>query len=236
MSDQIAQGTPSGEVVEQTTELDASPQPQYVTRDEMDQITRKAIDDALGRQVRLYGEGQTKLMSKLDALDANIKSLREAGVDISPVAEMKLRDKAYKEALTSSDTTTPQQVSPVAQQDALQAASPDRVNSMAAAILQNMGVTFEEGSPEIKMIKMNGSPFEYLESITLAASAWKKRTSEKPNPEARIPGLVGGTGQAKQDWQAEYRKEITEAQKDPISGVEKALQVRRKYRGLGHAV
>lgn len=236
MSDQFVQGTTDQQDVEQTSEQEV-PAPSYLTKEEAEQLFQKKVDEALSRQVGLYTQGTEKLRQRLAALEDNLQMQRDSGITIDEATADRMRNKIITKTLTEKDEEQSQARSADAQPNSrTDAIDPQRVNGMAAAILQNMGVTFEEGSPEIKMIKMNGSPFEYLESITLAASAWKKRTSEKPNPEARIPGLVGGTGQAKQDWQAEYRKEITEAQKDPISGVEKALQVRRKYRGLGHAV
>lgn len=236
MSDQFVQGTTDQQDVEQTSEQEV-PAPSYLTKEEAEQLFQKKVDEALSRQVGLYTQGTEKLRQRLAALEDNLQMQRDSGITIDEATADRMRNKIITKTLTEKDEEQSQARSADAQPNSrTDAIDPQRVNGMAAAILQNMGVTFEEGSPEIKMIKMNGSPFEYLESITLAASAWKKRTSEKPNPEARIPGLVGGTGQAKQDWQAEYRKEITEAQKDPISGVEKALQVRRKYRGLGHTV
>lgn len=191
MSDQYEPGKESEIEEGQPTVEEVSPS-QYLTKEEAEKYFKNIEDSVIARQVGIYGSGQQKLLEKLEALEMNIASLREAGVDVSPAAEMKLRDKAYKEALTGNTNKQSQRVEePVARQEQPQGLDPQRINTLGRTILENMGVTFTQGDPEIKAIKTNGTPEEYLESLTKAASAWKKRTSESANPETRIPGLVG---------------------------------------------
>lgn len=237
MSDQYMPGTEESSGNEQPAQPEASP-PEYLTKTEADQLVKKAVDDALGRQASLYGQGTEKLRTRLEELERQIPYMRDAGINVDNTALQAMRNKIITESLTERVSATPQTSQVAAQQPEAQGIDPNRVNGMAQTILSNMGVTFEQGAPELKMIKIDGTPWEYLETLTNAATAYKKRTSseDKANPEARIPGLVGGQGKAKEDWQAEYRKEIAEAQKDPINGVEKSLQVRRKYRQLGYSV
>lgn len=235
MSEQVIDGTVDTSAVEQPPQVDASPV-EYLTKVEADQLVRKAVDDALGRQASLYGQGTEKLRTRLEELERQIPYMRDAGINVDNAALQAMRNKIITESLTERASATPQASQVAAQQPEAQGIDPNRVNGMAQTILSNMGVTFEQGAPELKMIKLDGTPWEYLETLTSAATAYKKRTSEKPNPEARMPGMVSGTATGPKDWKAEYSKEILEAQKDPINGVEKSLQVRRKYRQMGYSV
>lgn len=232
MSDQYEQGKES-EIEEGQPAIEEVSPSQYLTKDEAEKYFKNIEDSVIARQVGIYGTGQQKLLEKLEALETNIKSLRDAGVEVTPAAEMKLRDNAYKEALTSGANNVSQRVEqPAAQRDQPQGINPQQVNSIAANLLQTLGVKFSEKDPELKMIKTNGDPMEYLDSLTKAASAWKERNSDKPNPEARIPGLVTGSTSEK-DLKAAYDKELKAARADPFNAKEKALQIRRKYRALG---
>ena len=192
MSDQVELGQESEIEEGQPTVEEVSPS-QYLTKQEAEKYFKNIEDSVIARQVGIYGKGQTKLLEKLEALETNIKQLREAGVDITPAAEMKLRDNAYKEALTSGHDSKPQRVDDTAaQQSQTQGLSPDVVNDMGNRMLKSMGVDFKDGDPEIKKINMNGTPEQYLSTLAIAAAAWKERTSTKPDPETRIPGIVGG--------------------------------------------
>lgn len=228
MSDQYEPGKESEIEEGQPTVEEVSPS-QYLTREEAEKYFKNIEDSVIARQVGIYGSGQQKLLEKLEALETNIASLREVGVDVSPAAEMKLRDKAYKEALTSNASKPSQRVEePVARQEQPQGVDPQRVNTIATNILQTMGVQFEQGAPELKMIKTNGDYVEYLDSLTKAATAWKQRNSDKPNPEARIPGIVSGNTAT--DREAAINAELDKLYANPnknlakISALTKELQ------------
>lgn len=232
MSDQLVQETVESEVAEQTTEQETST-PSYLTREEAEQLMKNAVDEALNRQVGLYTKGTEKLRQRLQSLEEHLQLQKDAGVNIDPAAAERMRSQIISKSLMEDDEQPSQAKKADAQpQQRTDGVDPQRVNTIAANILQTMGVQFEQSAPELKMIKTNGDYVEYLDSLTKAATAWKKRNSDKPNPEARIPGIVSGSTSEK-DMRAEYDKEIRSAQSDPINGKERALQIRRKYRKLG---
>jgi hypothetical protein len=195
MSDQLVQETVEGEVAEQTTQPEA-PTPSYLTREEAEQLMKNAVDEALNRQVGLYTKGTEKLRQRLQSLEEHLQLQKDAGVNIDPAAAERMRSQIISKSLME-DNEMPSQAQkadaqPPQRNDGVDPQLAQRVNSIAKNILQTMGVTFEQGAPELKMINMSGDYVEYLDSLTQAATAWKKRTSDKPNPEARIPGLVSG--------------------------------------------
>jgi len=208
-----------------------------------DSITRADLEAYFSRiEKRLSEFGQSisdKTQDRVKkALDEKMTKLdtffRERGVAPEEQAAIRqqVRAETLKEEALRSVTQEPE---PVARQQEEAKA----VNQRVSTYLSEMGVQFAKGDKELDMIVTNGTAEQYERSIMKAAAAWLKRqstSSEKPNPEARIPGLVSGQGQPVKDWKAEYQKEIAAAQKDPINGVEKSLQVRRKYRQLGHPV
>lgn len=187
MSDQLEQVSVEGEVAEQTTERETSA-PSYLTREEAESIFQKKVDEALNRQVGLYTKGTEKLRQRLEQLEQHITLQKESGIDVSDADIERMRNKI----ITKSLMDEPQPEKAVAQQPRQEGLSPDVVNTIAGNMLKSMGVEFEQGAPELKKIKTNGSPEEYLSSLTLAAAAWKERTSNRPDPETRIPGIVGG--------------------------------------------
>lgn len=195
MSDQLVQETVESEVAEQTTQPEASP-PSYLTRDEAEQLMKNAVDEALNRQVGLYTKGTEKLRQRLQSLEEHLQLQKDAGVNIDPAAAERMRSSIISKSLMEDDTTPSQakkaDAQPQQRTDGVDPQLAQRVNSIAKNILDTMDVTFETNAPELKMLKMNGDYVEYLDSLTQAATAWKKRNSDKPNPEARIPGIVSG--------------------------------------------
>ncbi len=233
MSDQYEPGKESEIEEGQPTVEEVSPS-QYLTKEEAQKYFKNIEDSVIARQVGIYGSGQQKLLEKLEALETNIASLREAGVDVSPAAEMRLRDKAYKEALTSNASKPSQRVEePVARQEQPQGVDPQlvqRVNSIAANMLQSMGVTFEQNAPELKMIKTNGDYVEYLDSLTQAAIAWKKRNSDKPNPESRIPGIVSGNTAT--DREAAINQELDKLYRSPQKNMTRINELTKELQSI----
>lgn len=216
------------EVTENTT-------PAYLTRAEAEALVKQGIDEALNRQVGLYTKGTEKLRSRLEELERNIPRMQKAGVTVDNAQIQAMRNDILQESLLETEEA-PQAKQTAAPQPAPQGLDPSTVNQIANSILQSMNVRFDPNAPEVAQIKTNGTAEEYLTSLMQAANAYKQRIAEKPNPEARMPGMVSGTATGPKDWKAEYNKEILEAQKDPINGVEKSLQVRRKYRQMGYSV
>ena len=225
MSDQYIPGTEEGSGLEQPTQPEASP-PEYLTMDKADQLVKKAVDDALGRQASLYGQGTEKLRTRLEELERQIPYMRDAGVNVDNAAIQTMRNKIIAESLTERPDVQPQASQVAAQQQEAQGIDPGRVNGMAQSILSNMGVTFEQGAPELKMIKTDGSPWDYLETLTSAAAAYKKRTSEKANPEARIPGLVSGTGPSNRAQQ--INDELVKLYANPSRNMTKIAQLTKE--------
>lgn len=208
MSDQLEQVSVEGEVAEQTTEQE-TPTPSYLTREEAESLFQKKVDEALNRQVGLYTKGTEKLRQRLSQLEEHITFQKESGVNVSDADIERMRNKIITSSLTE---TEPQPEKAVAQQPRQEGLSPDVVNTMASNMLKSMGVEFEQDAPELKKIKTNGSPEEYLSSLTLAAAAWKERTSNKPDPETRIPGIVGG---GTSNREAEINDQLAKLMRNP---------------------
>ena len=227
MSDQLDQVSVEGEVAEQTTEQETSA-PSYLTREEAESLFQKKVDEALTRQVGLYTKGTEKLRQRLEQLEEHIAFQKESGVNVSDADIERMRNKI----ITKSLMDEPQPEKAAAQQPKQEGLSPKAINDIGNRMLKSMGVDFKDSDPELKKIKMNGTPEEYLSTLAIAAEAWKERTSNKPDPETRIPGIVSGNASVK-NLKADYDKEIKAAHADPINGLERVRQVRRKYRELG---
>jgi len=208
MSDQLEQVSVEGEVAEQTTEQETSA-PSYLTREEAESIFQKKVDEALNRQVGLYTKGTEKLRQRLEQLEQHITLQKESGIVVSDADIEKMRNKIITKSLTE---TEPQPEKAVAQQPKQEGLSPDVVNTMGERMLKSMGVDFKDGDPELKKINMNGTPEQYLSTLAIAAAAWKERTSTKPDPETRIPGIVGG---GVSNREAEINDQLSRLMKNP---------------------
>ena len=232
MSDQLVQETVESEVAEQTTQPEASP-PSYLTRDEAEQLMKNAVDEALNRQVGLYTKGTEKLRQRLQSLEEHLQLQKDAGVNIDPAAAERMRSSIISKSLMEDDTPSQAKKADAQPQQRTDGVDPQlaqRVNSIATNMLQSMGVTFEQNAPELKMLKMNGDYVEYLDSLTQAATAWKKRNSDKPNPEARIPGIVSGNTAT--DREAAINQELDKMYRNPQKNLTRIAELTKELQSI----
>ena len=232
MSDQLVQETVKSEVAEQTTQPEASP-PSYLTRDEAEQLMKNAVDEALNRQVGLYTKGTEKLRQRLQSLEEHLQLQKDAGVNIDPAAAERMRSSIISKSLMEDDTPSQAKKADAQPQQRTDGVDPQlaqRVNSIATNMLQSMGVTFEQNAPELKMLKMNGDYVEYLDSLTQAATAWKKRNSDKPNPEARIPGIVSGNTAT--DREAAINQELDKMYRNPQKNLTRIAELTKELQSI----
>ena len=220
----------SEESAEETQPVrEAEDRPVGITREDFEQFVNR-IDDKLNRFSQSLTDRTEDRVKK--ALDSKMKQL-DAFFETSSVApedQETIRKQVRAEVLKEEAFKAVKQEPEPAKQNN---AEVEAVNRRVTELLDTMGVEFKEGDKELEMIVNSGSAKDYEKSVIKAATQWLvRKNSEKSNPEARIPGIVSGSTSAK-DLKTEYNKEIRAAQSDPINGVEKALQVRRKYRNLG---
>lgn len=233
MSDQLVQETVESEVAEQTTEQE-TPTPSYLTREEAEQLMKNAVDEALNRQVGLYTKGTEKLRQRLQSLEEHLQLQKDAGIAIDPAAAERMRSSIISKSLMEDDEA-PSQAKKADAQPPQRPDGPDpqlvqRVNSIATNILQTMGVTFEQGAPELKMINMSGDYVEYLDSLTQAATAWKKRNSDKPNPESRIPGIVSGNTATSRE--AAINQELDKLYRNPQQNLTRISELTKELQSI----
>ena len=230
MSDQLEQEMVESEVAEQTTEQETST-PSYLTRDEAEQLMKSAVDEALNRQVGLYTKGTEKLRQRLQSLEEHLQLQKDAGINVDPAAAERMRSSIISKSLMEDDETPSQANKADAQpQQRTDGIDPQRVNSIATNMLQSMGVTFEQNAPELKMIKTNGDYVEYLDSLTQAATAWKKRNSDKPNPESRIPGIVSGNTAT--DREAAINQELDKLYRSPQKNMTRINELTKELQSI----
>jgi hypothetical protein len=230
MSDQLEQEMVESEVAEQTTEQETST-PSYLTRDEAEQLMKNAVDEALNRQVGLYTKGTEKLRQRLQSLEEHLQLQKDAGISIDPAAAERMRSSIISKSLMEDDATPSQAKKADAQpQQRTDGIDLQRVNSIATNMLQSMGVTFEQNAPELKMIKTNGDYVEYLDSLTQAATAWKKRNSDKPNPESRIPGIVSGNTAT--DREAAINQELDKLYRSPQKNMTRINELTKELQSI----
>ena len=230
MSDQLEQEMVESEVAEQTTEQETST-PSYLTRDEAEQLMKSAVDEALNRQVGLYTKGTEKLRQRLQSLEEHLQLQKDAGINVDPAAAERMRSSIISKSLMEDDDTPSQAKKADAQpQQRTDGIDPQRVNSIATNMLQSMGVTFEQNAPELKMIKTNGDYVEYLDSLTQAATAWKKRNSDKPNPEARIPGIVSGNTATSRE--AAINQELDKLHRNPQKNLTRIAELTKELQSI----
>jgi hypothetical protein len=229
MSDQLVEGTVEGQPEVQSEEPETS-SPSYLTKEEAEAYFRKMEDSLMGRQADLLGKGTEKLRQRLASLEEHVELQRSTGITVNDADVERMRNRIISTSLTEQGEPKPQSAQADAQQSAAQGIDPQRVNSIATNMLQSMGVTFEQNAPELKMIKTNGDYVEYLDSLTQAATAWKKRNSDKPNPESRIPGIVSGNTAT--DREAAINQELDKLYRSPQKNMTRINELTKELQSI----
>lgn len=202
---------------QQSAQAEAATQPpQYITRDEAARIAQSAADKA-ANSIRNQVQERLKQIEQAYQL---------TGQDFTPEAKATARQNVINSILTEEPAEPAPHVSqpsaPASTPAQEQGADTDPVMDAAYQILKAQGVTLDENDPEIKSLKLDGTPGEYLASVTLAAATKKARTSQPPpetNPQGVLPagGLLSNSATP-----SSY-----DPKEDPIKILNRAFQSRR---------
>lgn len=182
-------------------------QPQYVTREELDQITENVV-----RRVKQSDRDRSR---RVEEELAGIKALlTKAGTPITPEAEAKIRNQIVDQMDGETEPQPGQSAAPG------QAAGPSPVDQFLTQVFAKAGATVTPNDPEWKEIQKslddnwnnpNGLP-DVLLTANAAAQAKKARTAAmQETAAARVGG--GGTtptgaapaSSAAEMWQQAYK-------------------------------
>jgi hypothetical protein len=163
---------------------------QYLTREEALRFLQSQLDK---RDTRITSSFESKLREQLGALQA----AKAAGLQLTPEQEAAYQQNVLQNALKPDPITQPAP----AQEQPVSDAGLDPINAEAMRLMQNAGAMIEQGDPEASMLKLDGSPYEYLASVKAAAEAKAARlnqsgkqtqnTTNPPPAAARLPATGG---------------------------------------------
>lgn len=222
---EAGQGTESNQAAPEVKET-----PDYITRADFEAFTsrfEKSLEK-FGQSVSDRTQDRVKkaLDDKMTKLDA---FFRDRGV--APEEQAAIRQQVRAETLKEEALRS------VAQEPEPAARQPDEakaVNQRVSTYLQDMGVQFQKGDKELEMIVTNGTAEQYERSVMKAAAAWLKRqgtsSEEKSNPEARIPGLVGGAGQV--DRASQINEELGKLYANPGRNIQKIAALTKELQSI----
>jgi len=223
------QGTDSNQAVPEAKET-----PQYITRTDLEEyfsqfgnrIEKKLSEFSQSVSDKTQDRVKKALDDKMTKLDA---FFRDRGV--APEEQAAIRQQVRAETLKEEALRS------VSQEPEPAARQPDEakaVNQRVSAYLQEMGVQFQKGDKELEMIVTNGTADQYERSVIKAAAAWLKRqgasSEEKANPEARIPGLVGGAGQV--DRASQINEELGKLYANPGRNIQKIAALTKELQSI----
>jgi len=222
---EAGQGTESNQAAPEVKET-----PDYITRADFEAFTsrfEKSLEK-FGQSVSDRTQDRVKkaLDEKMQKLDTFFRE-RNVEPEVQDVIRKQVHAETLKEEALRSVSQEPE---PAARQ-------PDEakaVNQRVSAYLQEMGVQFQKGDKELEMIVTNGTADQYERSVMKAAAAWLKRqgasSEEKANPEARIPGLVGGAGQV--DRASQINEELGKLYANPGRNIQKIAALTKELQSI----
>lgn len=159
------------------TELPSGSQPQFVTKQEAEQMV-KAATEQVARQV------QSKMDSTSAAISKEVQRLAQAGITATPE-----QAKAIVEAREAESFQAPISGQPAAPQVPEVVADP--VIRKSLKIMGEVGLTNDQ--EEFKLIDQEtDDPEVFLESVRKASKAFAERNANLSNP-ARVPSLSSGS-------------------------------------------
>ena len=222
---EAGQGTESNQAAPEVKET-----PDYITRADFEAFTsrfEKSLEK-FGQSVSDRTQDRVKkaLDEKMQKLDTFFRE-RNVEPEVQDVIRKQVHAETLKEEALRSVSQEPE---PAARQ-------PDEakaVNQRVSAYLTEMGVQFQKGDKELEMIVTNGTAEQYERSVMKAAAAWLKRqgasSEEKANPEARIPGLVGGAGQV--DRASQINEELGKLYANPGRNIQKIAALTKELQSI----
>ena len=179
-----------------------SQQEQTLTLDLVEKMVKNAEDKAFSRSQSLYEKGrqgfEKQVQSNLDGLK---RSLDRLGVEITPEREQALRTQAVEEAMASPLEVEPEKTQgkepgvapPTAPEPQ---ANQDPILAGAVRMMDEAGITIEDGDPEITMLDNidPGKPYELYAKLDQAIQAKKTRLEKSPEETPpSSPGIITDT-------------------------------------------
>jgi hypothetical protein len=198
------------QVTEFTGEVEGAPdtseqnaEPQFVTADAVQAMLQEGFD-GFGRQMQSQfdkrdtrsdvSELQTTVRESLEQNNATVETLRKLGVEIPDTVSTALAQQTLETAIAGTESQQPRNELPDQQQLA------DNPISIAGNAIARQYDLYEE-DPEAANIRGDGTPEEYLASITAAGIAKQERVAtqrgEAPQPDIGVPSRVPSGGQGK---------------------------------------
>lgn len=177
---------------------------------------------------------QKQVKAGLENLNATVKRLTEAGVQITPAHIQTMKNDIIEQAFTDEGVTNKQGTAGQNQQQGgvqeyqQQQGQQNIVRDIAKAVYTEVGITVDADDPEAEMVDWT-NPVKFQISLTKAAEKKKARVSTDPS--LRTHG--GGTGGSSNDTlQQAYDKEIAALPRG--SQYAKGLvTINNKYRAKG---
>jgi len=177
-----------------------TPEPEYVTKQYLEEFEGR-LKDSLSKNFRAV-QGQTdryqsEVKTQVSQVEAQLKDLRDRGLDISDAQIKQISRDAAVDALLAGEQlptngTVPGQETPAAPaNEPVDFAAP--VNDAAADMEKAAGVSLDEQDPELVEVNKfveDPNPLNYLKAYEQALQAKKERTSQALP--ARMAGLTTG--------------------------------------------
>ena len=193
--------TPSGEQ-QGAPEAGKETTAEGLTKDQVLQL----IDQKVGQQSEedrkftqsLVDRADTRMTKKVREKLAPIDELLK-GMNLPAEQESKLKNELI-DAIAEPESTQPSGQAEKGQKQTDQGGKGvDAITALGMELQKKAGVQIEENDPELAMVKLKGTPLEYIESIEQAISSKQKRlgTSGGAGTEgAQEPGEEPGEGDA----------------------------------------
>lgn len=195
-------------------------QPKYITQEELARLLQDTENKAFQRAQSLYDKGQGRVQAELKRVNDSIEQMRKHGVDVPPEKVKAMQDEAVRTALIEAPPEEPK-IAP--QSKAQMDAAPDPVTAEAWRMMKEAGIVLEEGDPEMDKLDQEHGPYKFLQSVEAAVTEKQRRLiSQTKSPEARLPGITGGSAGASVEA---ITNQLAELQRNPTANIQKIREL-----------
>jgi hypothetical protein len=183
--------TPSQPVEESGQES----QPQFVTADVLDKKLTEFERKIQSSRDSALSTFDKRIKAKIEQVEKDNEELRKLGVKLTPDQEQQRRLNAMQQAMLENpdaQSSSPQPAQATQGQDV--EAIRSEVNARAKQYMDQVGITFEEGDPELMLLD-HSSPDAYLSSLRMALYQKRVRSGDvqPPSAQARVPSMAQGS-------------------------------------------
>ena len=195
-------------------------QPKYITQEELTRLLQDTENKAFQRAQSLYDKGQGRVQAELKRVNDSIEQMRKHGVDVPPEKVKAMQDEAVRTALIEAPPEEPK----IAPQSKTSAdAAPDPVTAEAWRMMKEAGVVLDESDPEMGKLDQEHGPYKFLQSVEAAIADKQRRLlSQTKSPEARLPGITGGSPGASVEA---ITNQLAELQRNPTANIQKIREL-----------